>query len=169
MAIAAALPSSIPPHWPPPRGQHRRPAACAPWRAAPANRAAPWRKNRSRKKCCTSPFARVRPTGRCPPFRSAQGLPWSDPCDTTGWPLPPCRCSNDATPNHHQPHRVVRRDGCGSRAQAVHNWAADRITLIKHQRRQSPAGSAPRLAADPLEGADPSPPEGNRKVATTTR
>lgn len=109
------------------------------------------KKNRSRKKCCTSPFARVRPTGRCPPFRSAQGLPWSDPCDTTGWPLPPCRCSNDATPNHHQPHRVVRRDGCGSRAQAVHNWAADRITLIKHQRRQSPAGSAPRLAADPLE------------------
>jgi hypothetical protein len=109
------------------------------------------KKPRSRKKCCTSQFARVRPTGRCPPLRSAPGPPWGGPCDTTGWPPPPCRCSDDATPNHHQPHRVGRRDGCGSRARALHNWAADRITLIKHQRRQSPSGSAPRLAADPLE------------------
>ena len=151
---ATSLPTETDPPqaaWPPPSGHTSSLQLAAPDEQHLPTGVTITNKPRSRKKCCTSPFARCRQIRRCPSFRSAPGPPWSDPCDTTGWPLPPCRCSNDATPNHQPPHRVVRRDGCGSRARALHNWAPDQITLIKHQRRQSPEGSAPRLAADPLE------------------
>ena len=57
-------------------------------------------KPRSRKKCCTSPFARCRPTGRCPPLRSAPGPPWVARAGEAGWPPPPWRCLDDTSPSH---------------------------------------------------------------------